>query len=166
MAIVDFDEFMAPKRPDISLQKLLKFTERRSQFPASSFSFVNRFYCLEYGTTLENLTVPLVTAKYTRMSTVKWPSGYLSKYIIRPALIIEAGEYRIWRTLSNTQIFTVKPYLAYLHHYTSCKEFMKGRLSVNLSENRSFMSNFTNKILESDIIRIWREQDDSKETSR
>lgn len=102
------------------------------------------------------------------MSDKKWLQGGHSRYILRPHLVQEIGNNNIWKMMPNTQILTVKPSIAYLHHYANCEAIFGEEWNMSISgiRNKSFMPKFKDALLRSTVIKLWVYFNNSKENQQ
>ncbi|XP_050697341.1 beta-1,4-galactosyltransferase galt-1-like isoform X3 [Eriocheir sinensis] len=132
-AMVDFDEFLIPRKHDSLLDLLASYGDNHS-----AYVFQNVFFYLywendtavayetlrrEGVTPVEGEGEPyLLTAFKTRRMDTPHKSGIRSKYIVRPERVVELGNHHVWEYVDGKKMIKrVPPDDALSHHYRICE---------------------------------------------
>ncbi|XP_063847995.1 uncharacterized protein LOC135093051 [Scylla paramamosain] len=131
-AMVDFDEFLVPRKHDSLIELLDTYGTKDS-----NYVFQNVFFYLywENDTTavydkliqegvspVEGPAEPyLLTAFKTRRLKKPHKHGVRSKYIVRPERVLELGNHNVWEYIGRKAWKKVPPEDGLSHHYRICE---------------------------------------------
>lgn len=131
-AMVDFDEFLVPRKHDSLIELLDTYGTKES-----NYVFQNVFFYLYWENDtaaaydklnhegvlpVEGPTEPyLLTAFKTRRLTKPHKPGVRSKYIVRPERVFELGNHNVWEYVGRKLLKKVPPEDGLSHHYRICE---------------------------------------------
>lgn len=131
-AMVDFDEFLVPRKHRTLLQLIASYDKEYS-----SYVFQNVFFYLYWENdtiaTYDKLhqegipAVPdngepyLLTPLKTRRLTTPHKHNVRSKYIVRPERVVELGNHQVWEYVGAKSVKQVPDTDGLSHHYRICE---------------------------------------------
>lgn len=127
--VVDLDEFIVPRNHN-NYSSLMAFLDK-PPYRHGSFVFRNAFFYMYWSNDTkasdffqdkELPQVPyLLTLFKTQRLRLLHKIGVRSKYIVRPNLVIEAGNHMIWKFAAGKVHLSVSGTIALSHHYRICE---------------------------------------------
>ncbi|CAN7989063.1 unnamed protein product, partial [Ixodes hexagonus] len=125
--IVDFDEFLVPKKKRTILEALLVIESRTGKNLLGSMVVQNQFFCTEYpyNSALLRQKPPLLSQITSAREATPWKHYARSKYIMRPNATIAGGVHYVLEHHPGVQELLIPMDEMVLHHYRTCCGLLK-----------------------------------------
>ncbi|CAN8022078.1 unnamed protein product, partial [Ixodes persulcatus] len=120
--IVDFDEFLVPKKKHTILEALRSIETEIGKIYLGSMVIQNLFFCTEYpyNSAFLRLRPPLLTQIATAREKMPWNHRVRSKYITRPKATVVGGVHFVFEHVPGVRELRIPADEMALHHYRTC----------------------------------------------